>query len=567
MFRLGILLVVLLLSACTSSVNYFVVHCDGYSQVKIESRDSLLILPIEESAPLSHIEYLAKDGQIILDVHLARERVDYYVPLTLSQTKVVKINHNMSPAAVVWDSLYLSNEFVVAKDKFRPSYHFTPTYGWMNDPNGLVYKNGEYHLFYQYNPYGSVWGNMHWGHAVSDDLIDWEHLPIAIYPDDNGAAFSGSTVVDVDNVSGLGEDAIIAFYTSNGETQTQSIAYSTDNGRTFAKYDSNPILRSTERDFRDPKVIYHNNTERYIMAIAAGQNIEFYSSADLLNWRYESKFGEGYGMHSDELGVWECPDLIEIDVENSSEKRWVLLVNINSNGPAGGSATQYFIGDFDGRSFRCEDEKHEVKWMDYGIDHYAAVTWSNVPDGRILAIAWMNNWIYANNVPTKWFRSSNSIVRELSLFQYKDELYLASSPIQELKTKRVETNQISEACEICFTLQPFADNATFSLANEEGERVDFRVDFINRNIAIDRRESGDNHFSNNFATVTTAPIFGNDYQFRIYVDRSSVECFVNNGKSVLTNTLYPTSPYNQIEFAQNTKVKNMKIYNIDRGLN
>ncbi len=555
------LLLALMLAACTTPGTITILHSDNHSEIQIDGNESLLILPIEESAPGANITYITKDGPINLNVHLAVNNVDYTMPLYLDGQKSITVR-NLDASALTWEALTLSNKFEAGEDKYRPAYHFAPEYGWMNDPNGMVYKDGEYHLFYQHNPYGSMWGNMHWGHAVSRDLVDWEQLPVAIIPDKNGTVYSGSAIVDFDNRAGFGKDAIVAFYTSKSSREAQSVAYSLDNGRTFEKYENNPVLTSTEKDFRDPKVIYHKESNRYIMALAVGQNIEFYSSENLLEWKFESKFGEEYGVHGTGYAVWECPDLVELEVQNSDEKRWVLLVNINGHGPSGGSATQYFIGDFDGKEFTCEDEKEQVKWQDYGRDHYATVTWSNSPDDRVLAIAWMNNWWYATRTPTKWFRSTNSIVRSLSLFSHEGELYLASTPVKELEARRVATEKVSQACEVNFTLQPSDIPATFSLTNTVGESVDFTVDFEKSIIIVDKTKAGDTSFSDNFAVATPAPIFGEGYHIQLYIDVASVECFVNGGKSSLTNTLYPTQPYDNLVFGAECIVENLNIYDI-----
>lgn len=556
-----VLLIASMLVACATDGVITIVHNDDFSEIRIDGDEPLLLLPVEESAPNANVKYVTKDGDITLNIHMARNKVDYYVPLELNGQKSIEVR-NLDSLALSWSELSLSDEYVAGEDKFRPSYHFAPAYGWMNDPNGMVYKDGEYHLFYQYNPYGAMWGNMHWGHAVSRNLVYWEQLPVAVIPDKNGTVYSGSAIVDSENRAGFGKDAIVAFYTSKSNREAQSVAYSLDNGRTFSKYESNPVLTSTEKDFRDPKVFLHQQSGKYIMALAVGQNIEFYSSVNLLDWKFESKFGAEYGVHGTGYAVWECPDLVELDVENSDEKRWVLLVNINGKGPAGGSATQYFIGDFDGEKFICEDEKEQVKWQDYGRDHYASVTWSNSPDDRTLSIAWMNNWMYAGRTPTKWFRSSNSVARSLYLFSHNDDLYLASAPVSELDECSVETDKLSAACQVCFTLEPSDEQATFSLRNALGESVDFKVDFINDSIAIDKSKAGDNSFSDIFATTTKAPIFGEGYDFKIFIDKASVECFVNNGKSSLTNLVYPTEPYDKIEFGSQSKVRNLKIYDI-----
>ena len=361
-----------------------------------------------------------------------RKPSNYFVPVDLSgyADKHISFNFQLAPeSALCWKEMKLSDQFDSSnREKFRPAYHFSPAWGWMNDPNGMVYKDGEYHLFYQYNPYGSMWGNMHWGHAISKDLIHWEHQPVAIAPDALGTIFSGSCVVDKDNTAGFGAGAIVAFYTSASDRQVQSMAYSLDNGRTFKKYDRNPILTSTQRDFRDPKVFWHKESNKWIMVLAVGQEMQLYSSPNLKDWTYESSFGEGQGAHA---GVWECPDLIELPVKGTELKKWVLICNINPGGPFGGSATQYFVGTFDGKQF-VNESPALTKWMDYGKDHYATVTWSNAPEDRKIALAWMSNWEYANNVPTSQYRSANSVPRDLALYTKNGQTYLSSTPSPEV---------------------------------------------------------------------------------------------------------------------------------------
>lgn len=315
---------------------------DGQSIVQIDEQKKFLLLPVEEASPEAKL-YMIADNDVVrsMNVRLAVNKVDYFVPVDLTgfDNKHLSFNFQLIPdSALCWEEMKLSDEFDVSnREKYRPVYHFSPAYGWMNDPNGMFYKDGVYHLFYQHNPYGSMWGNMHWGHATSTDLVTWEHHGDAISPDALGTIFSGSCVVDKDNTAGFGAGAVIAFYTSASDRQVQSMAYSLDNGKTFKKYARNPILTSTQRDFRDPKVIWHEDTKKWIMVLAVGQEMEIYSSADLKSWTLESKFGEGQGAHG---GVWECPDLLELPVEGTELKKWVLVCNLNPGGPFGGSATQ-----------------------------------------------------------------------------------------------------------------------------------------------------------------------------------------------------------------------------------
>ena len=363
---------------------------EGHCLVRVNTNQKYLLLPVEDASPDVRISMIVNNKEVKnFDVRLAIHKVDYFVPVDLSDFsgKTVSfkfkmnsndpIRVNLSPDnTACCKEMKLSDTFdTTNREKFRPTYHFSPLYGWMNDPNGMVYKDGEYHLFYQYNPYGSKWGNMNWGHAISKDLVNWEHRTVAIAPDALGTIFSGSAVVDHNNTAGFGAGAIIAIYTQNSDRQVQSIAYSTDNGRTFTKYENNPVLVSEARDFRDPKVFWYEATKRWIMVLAVGQEMQIFSSPNLKDWTYESSFGEGQGAHG---GVWECPDLFELPVEGTNEKKWVLLCNLNPGGPFGGSATQYFVGTFNGKEF-VNESPSKTKWMDWGKDHYATVTWSDAP--------------------------------------------------------------------------------------------------------------------------------------------------------------------------------------------
>ena len=557
---------------------------DGQSIVRIEHPSSYLLLPVEEGVEESKV-YVIVNNEVIknLNVRLARKQVDYFVPLSLQAAngQSVVVNVQLAPGgSICWDEMKLSDTFdTTNREPLRPTYHFSPAYGWMNDPNGMVYKDGEYHLFYQYNPYGSMWGNMHWGHAISRDLLNWEHLPVAIAPDALGAIFSGSCVVDSENTAGFGKGAIIAFYTSASERQMQSLAYSTDNGRTFKKYERNPILTSDQRDFRDPKVIWHEETQRWIMVLAVGQELQLYSSPNLREWTYESSFGEGEGAHA---GVWECPDLFELPVDGGPQKKWVLVCNINPGGPFGGSATQYFVGSFDGKRF-VNESPALTKWMDYGKDHYATVTWSNAPDNRTIALAWMSNWEYANFVPTKQFRSANSVPRDLALFTRNGQTYLSSTPSPELlklrdkatttssfkvaRTHKVNTllPQPTGTFEIELTVQSNGANVMrFALCNSKGEEVEMRYNLLDHHFVMDRRKSGQVDFSKSFATATSAPLAsGKTFTLRLFVDKCSVEAFDGKGGFAMTNLVFPSEPYNSLRFTAEGgayTVTNLKVY-------
>ncbi|WP_280746166.1 MULTISPECIES: GH32 C-terminal domain-containing protein [unclassified Parabacteroides] len=542
---------------------------DQRSQVRIETPRKYLLLPVEEGADNSWVNILV-DNEMVkgLDVRLAVNKVDYFVPVDLSAWKGETILFNcpgVPESAVCWKEMKLSDTFDTSnREKHRPTYHFSPQWGWMNDPNGMVYKDGEYHLFYQHNPYGSMWGNMHWGHAVSKDLTNWEHLPVAIDRDDLGAIFSGSAVVDENNTAGFGRGAIVAFYTSEGFGQTQCVAYSNDNGRSFTKYDKNPVLTANARDFRDPKVFWYKETNKWVMILAVGQEMQLFSSPNLKDWTYESSFGEGMGAHE---GVWECPDLFELPVKGTNQKKWVLICNINPVGPFGGSATQYFTGTFDGKTF-VNESPSITKWMDWGKDHYATVTWSNAPANRTIAIAWMSNWQYANDVPTKQYRSANSVPRDLELYVKNGETYLSSTPSPELLKARgkaekkssftvngekeinslLPANQGSYEVEITFR----NNNARiigFDLLNSKGETVKMFYSTLDNTFTMDRRNSGEVNFSSSFPCATTAPApESKTYTIRLFVDKSSVEAFDGKGEFVMTNIVFPEEPYNSLRF-------------------
>jgi len=461
-------------------------------------------------------------------------------------------------------------------EKFRPQYHFSPDSMWMNDPNGMVFYEGEYHLFYQYYPDSNVWGPMHWGHAVSPDMVHWEHLPIALFPDEYGYIFSGSAVVDEQNTSGLGEDGkapLVAIFTyhdpvgaANGALnyQNQGLAYSNDKGRTWTKY-GEPVLKNPGIiDFRDPKVSWREEFNKWVMTLAVQDHIEFYSSLNLIDWEKTGEFGKEIGAHG---GVWECPDLFPATIEGTDEQKWVLLVSINPGGPHGGSATQYFIGDFDGKSFTTSQT--EIKWLDQGSDNYAGVTWSGIPksDGRILFLGWMSNWLYAQVVPTERWRSAMTIPRQLKLDNFGDDYLLTSHPVKELNTLRTyeinpqltdvagnllihteNINLMQSEMKFDFELNNGENEFGVQLSNKNGEKVKIGYSDSDGRIYIDRTEAGISSFSDGFATVNATPYKAEaTMQFHIYVDAASVEVFIDNGKAVLTDILFPTIPYNKLE--------------------
>lgn len=561
--------------------------------VVLDSVKKFLLLPVQDDAPEGKVNIVVNnEGQLAqsMNIRLARERVDSYVPLDLSAYVNQKVSIDiagMPSSSLCWKELKMSDSFdMTNKEMFRPVYHHTPVYGWMNDPNGMFYKDGVYHLYFQYNPYGSVWGNMHWGHSTSTDLMHWNFEGCAIVPDAWGAIFSGSCVVDHNNTAGFGKGAVVAFYTSAkatpwGDVQSQSMAYSLDNGKTFTKYEGNPILTSSEKDFRDPKVFWYAPGKHWVMMLAVGQHMEIYSSANLKEWKKESEFGAMQGAHG---GVWECPDLVEIPVEGTREKKWVLICNLNPGGPFGGSAAQYFVGSFDGKKF-VNESPTQTKWMDWGKDNYATVTWNNAPDGRCIALGWMSNWQYANNVPTRQYRSANTLARDLTLYREGQELYLKSTPSVEVKKARgkkvsIPSFRVSEKHEIvnlfednqgAYEVEILIQNAgaskiAFCLLNEKGEKVSMYYDLNRKQFVMDRSESGTVDFSKDFPAVTVAPAnVDKELTLRLFVDRSSIEAFGEDGKFVMTNLVFPSQPYVKMCFEADKNgyaVKTLNVYKL-----
>lgn len=560
--------------------------------VSLDVTEDYLLLPIQDDAPEGKI-CVVKDNEqkgTLMNVRLARERVDSYVPFALSAYKGQHISieiQGVPETALCWKELKLSGSFDMAnRESFRPVYHHTPAYGWMNDPNGMFYKDGVYHLYFQYNPYGSVWGNMHWGHSTSTDLMHWKFEGCAIVPDAWGAIFSGSCVVDHENTAGFGKEAVVAFYTSAkstpwGDIQMQSMAYSLDNGKTFTKYEGNPILTSSEKDFRDPKVFWYAPGKHWVMILAVGQHMEIYSSVNLKEWKKESEFGAMQGAHG---GVWECPDLVEIPVEGTREKKWVLICNLNPGGPFGGSAAQYFVGSFDGKKF-VNESPTQTKWMDWGKDNYATVTWNNAPDGRCIALGWMSNWQYANNVPTRQYRSANTLARDLTLYREGQELYLKSTPSVEVKKARgkkvsIPSFKVSEKHEMvnlfeekqgAYEVEIVIQNASaskiaFCLLNDKGEKVSMYYDLNRKQFVMDRSESGTVDFSKDFPAVTVAPVnVDKELTLRLFVDWSSIEAFGEDGKFVMTNLVFPSQPYVKMCFEADKNgyaVKALNVYKL-----
>ena len=600
-------------------------HKGDTTIVKVENPTKYLLLPIQEEKDEAQVllDTGSKDDTW-MDVRLAQNGSDYYVPFALGKGKTATVKIlGLKKDALALNLLKLSNTFDTTNtDYYRPSYHFTPLYGWMNDPNGMVYKDGEYHLYFQYNPYGSKWGNMHWGHAVSKDLVHWEHLDPAIARDPVGHIFSGSSVIDKKNTAGFGKNAIIAIYTNNSvnHDEVQCIAYSNDNGRTFTKYEGNPVLTPFDglKDFRDPKVFWYEKGKCWYMIVSADKEMRLYKSKNLKKWNYVSAFGKGIGQQPCQ---YECPDFFQLPVNGDKKKmKWVMTMNINPGCWFGGSATEYFVGDFDGKKFTCPDA-NEVKWLDWGKDHYATVTFSNTGD-RVLGITWMSNWQYANLTPFKQNRGANGLPRELKLYEKNGKYYISEDVAPEVYALRKDTKNVVDASvagekmlagvaanmegafEIEADVTPDANGiAGIEISNNKRERTMIYFDMKQGKVVMDRTESGLTDFGkqavphdielawdkqraaegkepariansinykNDFALATWAPLSlcedgKKTYHVDIFVDKSSVELFVDGGRIAMTNLVFPVAPYENVKlYTQGGKAefKNMKVHKL-----
>jgi fructan beta-fructosidase len=492
-----------------------------------------------------------------------------------------------------------SNEKIVAdslkiySEPFRPQFHFSPEKQWMNDPNGLVYYKGIYHLFYQYYPEDIVWGPMHWGHSTSTDLVYWKHKKTALFPDKLGYIFSGSAVVDFNNTSGLGtvkNPAMIAIFTYHNmqieeaggiNAQSQGLAYSLDEGETWSKYKENPIITNPDlKDFRDPNVFWNKDTNTWNLILVAGDCAQFYTSENLINWKLESEFGKGIGVHG---GVWECPNLFKIKVENSNEEKWVLLISINPGAPNGGSGTQYFVGDFDGKNFKTDQK--ETKWVDNGTDNYAGITYNDALDKKRIFIGWMSNWLYARNTPTKTWRSAMTLPRELSLSKMNQDYFLKNKPVRQLKTqfklafsknllvlkpKQKATFDFNNLNQSQLLFNADAKDLKLVFSNAVKDSLVLNYDAKQKTFSIDRRHSGNVSFEPSFGksihSTLTPNLISETIDYQIILDWSSIEIFLNDGVYSFTEQIFPKKPYTKllIQSEENQKIRNFEISEIKR---
>ncbi len=456
-------------------------------------------------------------------------------------------------------------------DSSRPEFHFTPERHWINDPNGLVYVDGEYHLFFQHNPLADAPGNISWGHAVSRDLLHWDQLPVAIPFQGGIMAFSGCAVVDWENSSGLGIDGqpplVIAFtgHHDGKSLEDQRLAYSTDRGRSWNLYAGNPVLDINQKDFRDPKVFWHAPSQRWIMVLVLANDyrVQFYGSSDLKSWSHLSDFGPAGSVG----GVWEVPELFELPINGDPTRtRWVLKVDVGAGGPFGGSAGQYFIGQFDGQRFVPDDPQAEPNWIDGGKDFYAAVSWSDLPaqDGRRIWLAWMSNWQYAHLTPTRPWRGMMSIPRTVTLQQIGNEIRLVQQPVRELERARGEHYSLSgallegarplpirgDALEIIAEFEP-STATEFGLKLRVGQDAETLVgyDALTQSLYVDRSRSGSVDFSPEFPGRHSAqmPAIEGRVSFHVFVDACSVEVFANGGRTVISDLIFPRPEDDSLE--------------------
>lgn len=461
-------------------------------------------------------------------------------------------------------------------EQYRPQFHFSPRAHWINDPNGMVFYKGTYHLFYQYYPEATKWGPMHWGHAISKDMVHWQEQPIALYPDSLGYIFSGSAVVDVHNTSGFGQNGqppLVAIFTHHNpklekqksdKYQYQSLAYSLDEGKTWTKYAGNPVLPNPGvTDFRDPKVRWYEPQKKWILTLATKDRITFYSSPNLKEWTRESDFGSDAGAHG---GVWECPDLFPLS--HNGKTVWVLIVNINPGGPNKGSAAQYFLGDFDGKQFKAFSR--QTKWMDYGPDNYAGVTFSNT-GSRVILMGWMNNWQYADKVPTAAWRGATTVPRELGLNEQNRELFLTSEPVKELDALNGPTTSLTNlnvkgsydltaktgGAHDTFKLTlsaPATHDFSIVLTNEQGNELVIGYDKTANGYYIDRTKSGKTDFEKDFGKRNTVPRLATNktISLTLLIDVASAELFADNGLSVMTSVFFPDQNLTKLSIKSTT---------------
>ena len=565
-----LLAAVLLAASCTDG-RMVVVNGDEVI-VTLKARKKYLIFPINDSSPQTQLNFKCGEEDIFghaIEMYLATDSAQFYVPVDISDYRGKKIDIYVGKAQAEWfgvTALRQSNEYEFDYDeRYRQKFHMTPYYGWTNDPNGLVYDGKQYHLSYQSNPYGNLWGYMHWGHATSKDLVHWKDQGTILRPDSLGCIFSGCAVMDKENTTGKGENTMVAIYSIDGNGQRIGIAHSSDGGFTYTPYEGNPVIEEHRRDFRDPYVLQIEG--KWVMAVTIGECLRFYESENLADWSFTGEFGRDKGSHD---GWWECPAMFPVPAlsEEDTVQKYVLLVSITPHGPNEGGAVQYFIGSWQNGSF-VEDALEYPLWLDYGRDNYAGVVYSNTGD-RAIYMGWMSDWAYTSQTPSLWFRNGMTIPRELELRQEDGSYIVASVPSPEIytvksfeETKEDMTVEGAETLDILknnngayvirFTLGAIGEYG-FRLKNNEGEMIEYRFSVEEgtgaAKVVMDRSRSSKVVFNEDFASrLIVCPLVSKEsYEVELFVDRQSAELFIDNGSRVMTNQIFPTKFYDTIQF-------------------
>jgi fructan beta-fructosidase len=451
--------------------------------------------------------------------------------------------------------VFLFPAFAHYDEPYRPQVHFSPREHWTNDPNGLVFYDGEYHLFFQYNPFGDEWGHTSWGHAVSSDLLHWKELPVAISENNGVMIFTGSVVVDRTNSGGFCKpksDCLVAIYTGHqehaaggGKRQAQYLAYSNDHGRTWTPYEKNPVIDLQMADFRDPSVFWDDERNRWLMAVSlpTQHKVRFYSSHNLKAWSQLSDFGP----MGDTDGDWECPDLLQIPGDHGESPIWALKIGLNPGAPQGGSGEQYFLGHFDGKQFTVATEVGAHGWTNYGKDDYCAISFNNLPkNSKPVLLGWMSNWQYGASLPTSPWRGQMSIPRRLSFLRDAAGVALKQEPVIEPlragESLQITSEEVEAPLELAVTFespqQPkfgiriYSDNEHCTEIGFDREMKQFYIDRTRSSIPVAKE----------FPARTVAPLVAaRPFDLRLIVDRSSVEAFAQEGTIAMTNLQYPPS--------------------------
>ena len=576
-FFLSLLFCIMIAAGCCAPRVQESLDGDGNYTATVKAKKTYILIPSSYAGKPSKMDLEVAGASVfeyVQDVTLAKDVIDYWIPVDVSAYKGSEVALKLtgvSESDPVYGGIKLSDTIDMDYDEpLRMVYHFTPLFGWNNDPNGLFYKDGVWHMYFQHNPYSVFWGNMTWGHATSKDLIHWTQHDNVLHPDPLGAIFSGSAVIDSDNTAGFGKDAVVAIYTSDRKGERQSIAYSTDGGYSFTKYAGNPVLpdNPATSDFRDPKVYWIGG--QWVMAISARQQVEFYGSADLKNWHLLSRFGEGIGSHR---SVWECPDLRKFEYEG--QEKWVLFVTIGQD-PNHANNTQYFIGDFDGESFTADPLPYPL-WVDQGVNQYAGQTYFSTPGDRTVFLAWLTSSAFSSTVPaTKFFTGGMTLPRELSLKSNGQHLTVASVPSPEVFDARGKGSPIAlkagertlipgsgnGAYEIDLSFTPAGQQPFgFILSNEAGEKVVYTFKPSEGRLETDRSASGLLAFPKEVASPVVSVIPVRDsYKVQLFYDRMVSEMFVNDGDAVATNCVYPSAYYDHIEVFGGAAISDVMSY-------